>query len=220
MPRSFYVRPTLTVARALLGKVLVHRTADGVTAGRIVEVEAYIGESDPACHAAPGPTRRNQPLYGEPGHVYVYFNYGMHDMFNVVSEPKGHPAAILVRALEPIDGIELMKRRRLARSRNRASGVDDLCRGPGNLARAMGITLADNRADLCGRNLFIEDRGLRVGKIAWSPRIGIRVGVERQWRCYVVGSPAVSGRVGRAGGGVHRNLAPARRSTYAGHRMR
>ena len=202
LPRAFYARPTLTVARELLGKVLVHRAAAGLTSGKIVEVEAYIGEDDPACHAAPGPTRRNGPLYGEPGHAYVYFNYGVHDMFNVVTEPRGKPAAILVRALEPIDGVELMQKRRSekAEDRRRQAGrqpeipIEHLCRGPGNLARAMTITLADNRVDLCGGNLFIEDRGLDVGQIAWSPRIGINVGVEHPWRCYVVGSRAVSGR--------------------------
>jgi len=201
LPRAFYARPTLTVARELLGKVLVHRAAAGLASGKIVEVEAYIGEDDPACHAAPGRTRRNEPLYGEPGHAYVYFNYGVHDMFNVVTEPRGKPAAILVRALEPIDGVELMQKRRSEKAEDgrRQAGrrpeipIEHLCRGPGNLARAMGITLADNRADLCGGNLFIEDRGLDVGQIAWSPRIGINVGVEHPWRCYVVGSRAVSG---------------------------
>ncbi len=201
LPRPFYARATLTVARELLGKVLVHQTPEGVTSGRIVEVEAYIGEDDPACHAAPGPTRRNEPLYDEPGRAYVYFNYGTHDMFNVVSEPAGRPAAILVRALEPIEGIELMKKRRLAwRARRgpaacaRNTPTHELCRGPGNLARAMGITLADNPRDLCGRELYIEDRGLEVGEIAWSSRIGINVGVDRPWRCYVKGSFAVSGK--------------------------
>ncbi len=199
LPRAFYDRPALLVARDLLGKVLVHRSPDGTTSGRIVEAEAYIGEDDPACHAAPGPTRRNEPLYGPPGHAYVYFNYGVHDMFNVVVEARGRPAAILVRALEPIEGVELMRARRATPARGRKPrremSVDDLCRGPGNLARAMGITLAHNRADLCAAGpLFIEDRGLEAREIAWSPRIGIRVGVDRPWRCYVVGSKAVSGR--------------------------
>ena len=112
MPRQFYARPTLDVARDLLGKVLVRRTADGIAAGVIVEVEAYIGEADPACHAAPGPTRRNEPLYGEPGHAYVYFNYGMHYLVNAVTERAGLPAAVLIRALEPVDGDALMHARR------------------------------------------------------------------------------------------------------------
>ena len=119
LPRSFYARPTLNVARDLLGKVLVHRRHDVATSGVIVEVEAYIGESDPACHAAPGPTRRNAPLYGPPGYAYVYLNYGIHALFNVVSEPEGSPAAVLVRALDPLGGIDAMRRRRLAPMKGR-----------------------------------------------------------------------------------------------------
>jgi len=194
LPRSFYDRPTLTVARDLLGKVLVHRTREGLSAGAIVEAEAYIGEDDPACHAAPGPTARNQPLYGPPGHAYVYINYGMHYLVNVVTEAEGSPAAILIRALEPIDGIPLMRRWRRGTRRGDEIPEHELCRGPGNLTRAMGITLTDNRADLCGDRLYLDDRGIQVGRIAWSPRIGISVGTEHRWRCYVVGNRAVSGR--------------------------
>src|SRR6185503_7356183 len=104
-------RPTLTVARDLIGMVLVHRAPDGLAAGRVVEVEAYIGEDDPACHAAPGPTTRNAPLYGPPGVAYVYLNYGLHCLMNVVTERRGFPAAVLIRALEPLDGLALMQRR-------------------------------------------------------------------------------------------------------------
>ena len=195
LPRAFYDRSTLDVARDLLGKVLVHRTAEGVAAGMIVEAEAYIGEADPACHAAPGPTRRNEPLYGEPGHAYVYFSYGVHCLFNAVTERRGFPAAVLVRALDPVDGEDLMRRRR---GRPHLD-AHDLCRGPGNLARALGITLDDNRTDLTrvpprGAGLWIEDRGLDVGAVEWTPRIGIRVGTDRAWRCFVKGSGAVSGR--------------------------
>lgn len=199
LARSFYDRPTLDVARDLLGKVLVHRRRGVVTSGIIVEVEAYIGESDPACHAAPGPTSRNAPLYGQPGFSYVYLNYGIHDLFNVVTEAHGSPAAVLIRALEPLEGIDVMRRRRgrTAKGRRRVSrariGIADLCRGPGNLTMAMGITLKDNRVDLTGDRLFIEDRGLSVGRIAWGPRIGIRVGTDRPWRASIVGHAAVSG---------------------------
>ena len=195
LPRAFYDRVTLAVARDLVGKVLVRRTADGVAAGMIVETEAYIGETDPACHAASGLTRRNAPLYGDPGRAYVYFTYGMHCLFNAVAERRGFPAAVLVRALEPLDGEQVMRRRRVRPQ----APVHDLCRGPGNLARALGITLADNRTDLTqvparGAGLWIEDRGLDIGAVEWTPRIGIRVGADRAWRCFVRGSGAVSGR--------------------------
>lgn len=184
--RDFYDRPTLEVAGDLIGKVLVHRSRAGVTSGAIVEVEAYIGEADPACHAAPGPTVRNQPLYGPPGFAYVYLNYGVHNLVNVVTESCGVPAAVLIRALEPIEGVALMRRRR-------GAGVPDhdLCRGPGNLTRAMGITLSDNRADLCGTTLHIDDRGI-AHDVRWSARVGISVGTDRLWRCFAANSRAVS----------------------------
>jgi DNA-3-methyladenine glycosylase len=199
LSRAFYARPTLDVARDLIGKVLVHNRRGVVTGGAIVEVEAYIGESDPACHAAPGPTRRNEPLYGPPGHAYVYLNYGIHSLVNVVTEADGWPGAVLIRALEPIDGIAVMRRRRRRAMKGRRSiaGVDladhALCRGPGNLTMAMGITLAENRLDLLGDRLFIEDRARPVGEIAWGPRIGITVGVDAPWRAWLKGDPAVSG---------------------------
>ena len=197
--RAFYARPTLVVAPYLLGKVLVHRTRAGVTSGIIVEVEAYVGESDPACHAAPGPTKRNAPMYGTPGHAYVYLNYGVHPLVNVVTEPEQSPAAVLIRALEPLDGIPLMRRRRM-RSRTvrhkKPAPIPDhaLCRGPGNVTHAMGITLKDTGADLLGDTLYIEDRGHRLDKITWGPRIGISVATEREWRCYAEGHLSVSGR--------------------------
>ncbi len=187
LPRSFYARPTLTVARALLGKVLVHRTADGLASGMIVETEAYIGESDPACHAAPGPTPRNAPLYGPPGVAYVYLNYGIHYLVNAVTEPEGSPAAVLIRALRPLDGIGLMMARRPG------AAPAHHCRGPGNLTRALGISLAENRLDLASSRLTIEDRGLATGRVSRGPRIGIRVAVDRPWRFWIDGDPAVSG---------------------------
>jgi DNA-3-methyladenine glycosylase len=194
LERSFYARPTLLVAAELPGKVLVHDSPDGHSAGVIVEVEAYIGETDPACHAAPGRTPRNLPLYGPPGRAYVYLNYGIHFLFNVVTEDEGSPAAVLVRALEPLRGTDLMRRRRNEAGGRRKPAVHELCRGPGNLACAMGITLGHNREDLCSGSLRIEDHGISVPQVAWSPRIGISVGTEHLWRCYVPGSEAVSGR--------------------------
>jgi DNA-3-methyladenine glycosylase len=191
LPRQFYDRPTLTVARDLLGKVLVHRTPGGTAAGMIVETEAYIGEDDPACHAAPGPTARNAPLYGPPGFAYVYLNYGIHYLVNAVTEADGHPAAVLIRALEPVDGIGLMQRRRSPHGGQ--IDVAHLCRGPGNLTRALGITLADNLQDLTASRLSIEDRGMVVSEVSWGPRIGIRVGVDKPWRCWIRSHPSVSG---------------------------
>lgn len=167
------------------------------TSGAIVEVEAYIGEDDPACHAAPGPPRRNQPLYGMPGRAYVYLNYGIHCLVNVVTEAQGSPAAVLIRALDPIDGVETMRRRRARamkghRAASTSPGWHELCRGPGNLTMAMGITLAENRVDLAGDRLYIEDRGIEVASITWGPRVGIRVGVDRLWRASILRHPAVS----------------------------
>lgn len=200
LPVDFYARPTLDVARDLIGKVLIHKSPEGTAAGAIVEVEAYIGEDDPACHAAPGPTERNAPLYGPPGRAYIYLNYGLHDMMNAVTEPKGSPAAVLIRALEPLEGLELMRRRRAkAPWRKGKPPVTDheLCRGPGNLCRAMGITLADNQRPLTRGPLTIHDRGIIVGEIVWDSRIGIRVGTEHQWRATVKGHRSVSGRTVR-----------------------
>ena len=190
LPREFYDRPTLTVAKELLGKVLVHRTPAGDAAGMIVETEAYIGEDDPACHAAPGPTRRNAPLYGPPGFAYVYLNYGIHYLVNAVTEADGHPAAVLIRALAPVDGIRLMEKRRAPDGRHIDSS--GLCRGPGNLTRALGITLTENLNDLVSSPLVIEDRGHAPADVSWGPRIGITVGVEKPWRCWITGHPAVS----------------------------
>ena len=195
LPQDFYQRATLEVARDLLGKVLVHRTRDGVTAGTIVEVEAYVGEDDPACHAAAGPTTRNAPLYGPPGHAYVYLNYGLHDMVNAVTEPAGFPAAVLLRALEPVEGLALMHRRRdRAKWRKGKPPVKDaeLCRGPGNLTLAMGIDRSLDTTPLFAPPLTIEDRGVAIGAVTWGPRIGITKGVEHAWRGCVTGHASVS----------------------------
>ena len=195
LPRDFYRRPTLDVTRDLIGKVLVHDTAAGKTAGVIVEAEAYIGESDPACHAAPGPTRRNAPLYGPPGIAYVYLNYGIHYLVNAVTEAEGSPAAVLIRALEPAEGERLMRRRRARLAGRAAASFDavELCRGPGNLTRALGIALRHNQRDLTGGALRIEDWGGRSRPVAWSRRVGINVGVEAEWRVFASDSAAVSG---------------------------
>ncbi|MEX2270264.1 MAG: DNA-3-methyladenine glycosylase [Vicinamibacterales bacterium] len=200
LDRDFYERPTLDVARDLIGKVLVHETGAGRASGIIVEAEAYIGEDDPACHAAPGPTTRNAPLYGPPGMAYVYFNYGIHYLVNAVTESEGWPAAVLIRALDPLEGIGLMRRRRARGSGRTAASFSDaeLCRGPGNLTKALGIDLRQNLKDLTNSALRIDDRGLKIGKTVWTPRIGITQAADRPWRCSVVGHAAVSGKRGGA----------------------
>ena len=194
LPRSFYERPTLKVLEEIIGKVLVHDLPGRRTSGVIVEAEAYIGEDDPACHAAPGPTKRNAPLYGPAGVAYVYLNYGIHNLVNAVTEGDGFPAAVLIRALDPLEGVQLMARRRglpapamdVERSRS------GLLRGPGNLTVGLGITLSHNRTDLTTGVLTVEDHGLTPPALTWSERVGIRVGTDRPWRCSWSQHPAVS----------------------------
>jgi DNA-3-methyladenine glycosylase len=191
LPRAFFDRPTLDVARDLIGVRVVHEVRGVRTSGIIVETEAYIGEDDPACHAAAGLTARTVVLYGPPGLAYVYLNYGIHFLLNAVTEAEGHPAAVLIRALAPDEGVAQMRRRR---------GVDDtvpdaaLCRGPGNLTRALGISLVQNGIDLCGGSRLTFEAGPGLpGPIVWGPRIGINVGRDAPWRCAVAGHPSVSG---------------------------
>jgi DNA-3-methyladenine glycosylase len=191
LPRAFFERPTLDVARDLIGVRVVHDVRGVRTSGIIVETEAYIGEDDPACHAAAGLTARTAVMYGPPGVAYVYLNYGIHFLLNAVTEAEGHPAAVLIRALMPEEGVRHMRRRR---------GGDDalpetaLCRGPGNLTRALGISLTQNGADLCGASrLTFEEGPGAPGPLVWGPRIGLNVGTEAPWRCAVDGHPAVSG---------------------------
>jgi len=193
LPRSFYDRDTLVVARELLGCLLVHEEGGQRVSGRIVEVEAYHGEEDPACHAAAGVTARTAPLYGRPGFGYVYRIYGMYYCFNVVTRAEGHPSAVLVRALEPIEGLDAMRARRAARRRipDAKLADRDLASGPGKLCDALGITLDQNRADLLRSPLRLEP-GEAPDGVVWTPRVGITVGTDRFWRCFVKGSPHVS----------------------------
>lgn len=188
LPADFYDRGTEEVARHLLGAVLVHDAPDGTAAGRIVETEAYLGEHDAACHAAAGRTRRTAPLYGPPGHAYIYFIYGVHWCFNAVTRAEGLPSAVLVRALEPVAGESLMRARRPGASR-----VVDLTNGPGKLCAALGITGALDCAPL--------DRGpLRVhagepvadSDVDVTPRIGIRRAADWPLRWLMRGNPYVS----------------------------
>jgi DNA-3-methyladenine glycosylase len=167
LPRSFYEQATVDVAKQLLGKYLVRNHPQGVTVGRIVETEAYIGPHDLACHASHGRTPRTEVMFGPAGHAYVYFVYGVHYMLNLVTEAFNHPAAVLIRALEPIDGIDLMQTRRKTEKRR------DLCSGPGKLCQAFAIDRSLNAADLCGDIIHVEDRGAPVPKLLAKPRIGV-----------------------------------------------
>ena len=193
LPRSFYQRGTLRVARALLGKLLVRELDGQRLSGVIVEVEAYIGEADTACHAARGRTPRNSNLYGPPGLAYVYFTYGMHWMLNAVTEREGFPAAVLIRALEPREGTELLRGRRGGRLDR------DLCSGPARLTQALGIARAENGVDLVSGSagLWIEEwpQG-GASKILRGPRIGIDSAAPRDrnapWRLWLADSPHVS----------------------------
>ena len=147
LPREFYNRDAVTVARELLGKILVH----GRTAGMIVETEAYLGGDDLAAHSARGITNRTRVIFGPPGHAYVYFIYGMHECLNLVAEPEGKPGCVLIRAAEPVAGIPIMKRRR-AKGRT----VEKLASGPGNLTQAFGITRAQNGVDVTHGPLVVR----------------------------------------------------------------
>ncbi len=178
LPRRFYARATEDVARALLGMHLVHRQGDLTRRARIVEVEAYVGAHDLASHSSKGITPRTRVMYGEPGHAYVYLIYGMHHCMNVVTEPRGHGAAVLLRAAEPLENVE------------------GSTRGPGLLCRAMGLDLRHNGLDLLGEELFIvPPTDNEAFEIAIRPRIG--VAYAAQWaaaplRFYIAGNPWVS----------------------------
>jgi DNA-3-methyladenine glycosylase len=188
LPSAFYARDTEVVARELLGCVLECHTPEGVAAGRIVETEAYLGEHDLACHAAAGRTRRTEPLYGSPGTSYVYFIYGVHWCFNAVTREAGLPSAVLVRAIEPSRGVELMRARRTAARRD-----VDLTNGPGKLCAALGIDARHNALPLDRRPVLIRE-GVAVPRhqVLVTPRIGIRESAEWPLRWIVADSPYVS----------------------------
>lgn len=189
LPRSFYNRSTETVARELLGKYLVRRLGDEYLIGKIVETEAYIGEEDPACHAARGYTNRTSIMYGPPGYAYIYFIYGMYNCLNAVTEREGFPAAVLIRALEPLQGVEKMKQFR------QRTDLHSLTNGPGKLCQALQLDRSLNGADLCGDVLFITPgEDIPDQHIIRTSRVGIRKGVEHPWRFLVAGNPFVSGK--------------------------
>jgi len=194
LPRDFFGRPTLLVARELLGQRLVRHWEGHRLAGRIVEVEAYIGMDDLASHARFGKTKRNAAMFGPPGCAYVYLIYGMYACLNLVTEAENFPAAVLIRALEPVEGIEIQQQRRGASIARR-----DLARGPGRLCQALAIDRSLDGVDVCapGAPLWIEpDADIVVGDVMQGPRIGVtgdEAARTAPWRFLVRDSPWVSG---------------------------
>ena len=188
LPRSFYARPARIVARDLLGRVLVSESPEGRTSGTIVETEAYTGPEDPACHAAVriGRTRRNDPLYGAPGTAYIHLNYGVHWCLNAVTDREGHPAAVLIRALEPLEGIGIMRVRR---------GRDEFTNGPARLTQALGIGPQHQRHFLDDPPLWIGDGDpVAEEQVIKAPRVGISRAVSWELRYYVKDNAWVSRR--------------------------
>jgi DNA-3-methyladenine glycosylase len=194
LPREFYARPVLTVARECIGKILVHRTPAGEAAGRIVEAEAYRGPRDLAAHSARGLTKRTAAMFGPPGFAYVYLLYGVSWAINLVTAAEGAPHAVLIRALEPLRGIELMARRR-----SKTASSRELTNGPGKLAQALAITGAQYGQDLCDSDLrddalFLEETGYQP-KVGRSPRINVGYAgawALKPWRFYERGNRHVS----------------------------
>ena len=188
LDRDFYVRDGLTVARELIGKKLIHRSAEGMTGGLIVEAEAYMGAVDAAAHSFKGRTKRTEIQYADGGRAYIYMIYGMHICFNVTANVVDVPEAVLIRALEPTDGIELMMRRRNKKSPR------ELCNGPGKLTQAMGITIANYGVDLCGDEIFIEttDRAVEIDS---ARRVNVDyagAAADFPWRFLLRGSDFIS----------------------------
>jgi DNA-3-methyladenine glycosylase len=186
LPRAFFARETRLVARALLGQLVVHVAADGLTAGRIIETEAYLGPDDLASHAATRRKERIAIMWREPGTAYIYRSYGIHAMLNTVAQPPGAIGAVLIRALEPLAGIQLMQERR------RTVDLRALCSGPGKLCQAMAIRLDQQGTDLVTSDTLWFAPGDPVNAISMSGRIGISQAKEDPWRYWETGSPFVS----------------------------
>lgn len=189
LPRAFYEQNTLDVARQLLGKYLVRWHPDGTTVGRIVETEAYVGPEDKACHASRGRTLRTEIMFGHAGHAYVYMIYGFHYMLNIVTEAADFPAAVLIRAVEPLNGVRLMQ------SRRGTEKLRSLASGPGKLCQAFAIDRALNGNDVCGKVLYLEDRGDTIPKVVTTPRIGVDYAGKwkhKPWRFLIRGNEFVS----------------------------
>ena len=189
LPRSFYEQCTVEVARQLLGKYLVRKHPAGTTIGRIVETEAYVGHEDKACHASRGRTPRTEIMFGRAGHAYIYMIYGFHYMLNIVTEATDFPAAVLIRAAEPLEGLLVMQ------SRRRTEQLHSLASGPGRLCQAFAIDRTLNGNDLCGKILYLEDHGEPAPKIITTSRIGVDYAGKwkhKPWRFFIKGNEFVS----------------------------
>jgi len=193
LKREFYTRSLLFVARDLLGKILVKKSGSKILSGKIVEVEAYHGDYDQASHAYKGKTKRNEVMFNEGGYFYVYFTYGAHFCANVVVGKKGKGIAVLIRALEPVEGIDVMIKNRFGGKLIHEKENYNLTNGPGKLCKAFGINKNHNGTDLTGNEIFILNQPkLRNKDIGVSKRIGITRSVDLQWRFFIKGNPFVS----------------------------
>lgn len=191
--REFYTRNLLIVAKDLLGKILVKKINGKVISGRIVEVEAYHGDYDQASHAFNGKTKRNEVMFNEGGYLYVYFTYGAHFCANVVVGKKGKGIAVLIRAVEPMMGIDIMSKNRFGKVKLNDKEKFNLTNGPGKLCQAFGIDRHNNGTDLTGKEVFILNQPkLKSKEIAKGKRIGITRSVDLPWRFFIKGNPYVS----------------------------
>jgi DNA-3-methyladenine glycosylase len=183
--RKFFERPTLEVAEDLLGKILVVEGEEGRMSGKINEVESYIGQGDLACHAARGKTKRNEVMFWEAGHAYVYFTYGMYHCLNFVTEKAGFPAAVLIRSIIPMEGKDIMEKLRKSKSKGAKITETNLTNGPGKLCQALNLNLNDNGVDAVNsKKIYVMDCGNKIDKFKKGPRIGISRGKEHWWRYY------------------------------------
>ena len=193
LPRKFYIRPVLTVAKDLLGKVLIRKDENKILAARIVEVEAYDGKVDKASHSFNGKTKRNEVMFNEGGYFYVYFTYGAHFCSNVVTGKSDHGAAVLIRAVEPLIGIDKMIKNRFNRKLKSEKEIYNLTSGPGKVCKAFGFTKVHSGLDLTNSDVFIADQPrLRKNEIGISKRIGITKSVSLPWRFFEIGNPYLS----------------------------
>ena len=191
LSRSFYLRPTLTVAKELLGKYLIRKIGTQTLAAKIVEVEAYLGNNDPASHAYRGRTERNAVMFRKGGHLYVYFTYGMHFCANIVTEDEGKGRAVLIRAVEPLEGIDVMiKNRELKPTGN---GISNATNGPAKFCEALNLKREQNGTDLLGREIYLtQGNSIPESQVVSATRIGIKNGTEKKWRFYIRNNSFVS----------------------------